>query len=468
MSEIGVTSRSFESFITEIAPGVIEPGHIVLIKGAPGSGKTTFAVMTAKYFASDHERTIYFSFNESRESMIRNYKGLGIDLEGMEKAGVFKYVSLPLTARLESIIEEIRKHSIEFLPRLIAVDPINPLIQKGKSVVEKRVLVQNYLLSIAKNIKSTIMLLVEEYPDESGTLTSLEYMADVVISLRYRIRRAGVIERIMETVKVRGSKHYMSRIPFSIKEGQGIVVYKPVIPAEIPPPDMEVMHFTPCSGLDSYVGPIYRGQVVYVGHPSNVRPRELALIPVGFLLLNNVRGSVISFRMSPMEIRDLIVNVLVDGGLDKWLAEFIAENYFEYHGVNPLATSLTELMSQIIDFVEHSSVDMVVVHGVEILDLLYPSMEIIAWMKNLMLALRQLKKTLIILGSTDFSKTRKLAELLSDLSLEFALNDEFELEMRAFKRAKKPRIFNEKEISECAREIVERILEYSESYAVFD
>ncbi len=243
MSEIRVTSRSFESFITEIAPGVIEPGHIVLIKGAPGSGKTTFAVMTAKYFASNHDKTIYLSFNESRESMIRNYKGLGIDLESLEKAGVFRYVSLPLTARLESMIEEIRKHSIEFLPRLIVVDPINPLIQKGESAIEKRILVQNYLVSIAKNIRSTIMLLAEEYPDESDALISLEYMADVVISLRYRIRRAGVIERVMEALKVRGSKHHMSRIPFSIKEGQGIVIYKPVIPAEIPPPDMEVMHF---------------------------------------------------------------------------------------------------------------------------------------------------------------------------------------------------------------------------------
>ncbi len=467
MSEIRVASKDFESFITEIAPGIVEPGHIVLIKGAPGSGKTTFAVMTAKYFASIHDKTIYFSFNESKESMIRNYKGLGVDLDSLERAGIFRYVNLPIASRPESIIEEVRKHSIDFLPRLVVIDPINPLIQGTSSTLERRMLVQNYLLSIAKNIRSTMMLLAEEYPEESGILTSLEYMADVVIRLKYRIRQMGVIERVMKVMKVRGSKHYMSRIPFSIREGQGIVVYKPVIVTEIPPPDMEATYFMPCSSLDSYVGPIHRGQVVYVGHPSNVRPKELALIPVGFLLLNNVRGSVISFRMSPMEMRDLVINVLVDGGIDRWLAEFIAENYFEYHGVNPLATSPTELMPQIIDFVRQSSVDMVVIHGVEILGLLYPSIEIIAWMKSLMLTLRQLKKTMIILGSTDFPKTRKLAELLSDLSLEFALNDKFELEMRAYKRAKKPRIFNEREINKCSQEIVERILELSESYAAY-
>ena len=197
--------------------------------------------------------------------------------------------------------------------------------------------------------------------------------------------------------------------------------------------------------------------MIYIGYPSNVRPAELALWVIGFLLRNGLKGVFMSLRMSSSEVKRIIAKILSWYGIDDWIAKYISENYLDYYSINPISTSLAEAMHYIINISGESSADVMIIHGIEILDLLYGGEELMELLENLIMSLRQQGKIIIVMGSTDFVKTRKLVELFSDFSFEFVIGKKGELEAIAYIRGQRPRRATTDIIDQCSEEAVNYI-----------
>src|ERR1700689_1264616 len=104
-------------------------GSSILLKGTPGTGKTIVAANFAGAACQRGERTLFFSFEESPNQIIRNMHSIGLRLEPYVKAGLLRIHSArPSLYGLEMHLATMFKEIAAFQPRVVIVDPITSLM----------------------------------------------------------------------------------------------------------------------------------------------------------------------------------------------------------------------------------------------------------------------------------------------------------------------------------------------------
>ncbi len=204
----------------------------LLIKGAPGTGKTTLALEILKKFSKEDEST-YISTRLSLEKILRQFPWVKEELS-FEKLG-FELLS---DARLTT-------------PNLF-ITTLGRIIKKTKGCIvldswdaiandlspKERLKVEKALISMADSSKARLIFISEEFNHQS-----LEFVADGVITLRHIwvfgdstgeapnpfIRRRSARE--IELEKLRGVPIYQRTYLFTLSKGRFtcLLPYKPRI-----------------------------------------------------------------------------------------------------------------------------------------------------------------------------------------------------------------------------------------------
>ncbi|MBI4770299.1 MAG: AAA family ATPase, partial [Chloroflexi bacterium] len=73
--------------LDEMLNGGYLPGSVVLVRGAPGTGKTTLGLQFLRAGAAQNEPGLFISFEEFPESLERDAASLGWDLKAMQAGG---------------------------------------------------------------------------------------------------------------------------------------------------------------------------------------------------------------------------------------------------------------------------------------------------------------------------------------------------------------------------------------------
>ena len=194
-------------------------GSIVLVSGATGAGKTLMATEFIDGGVKNGEKCLLFAFEESREQLLRNAKGWGVDYEQMEREGKFKIVCrYPETTGLESHFVSMRDEIERFQPERVAIDSITALerISTFKGFREF-LLTLNTLFKengITTLCTATTANLVGS---ESITESNISTNTDLIILLRY-VEVYGEIKRGLAVLKMRGSKHNKDIREFTIDD----------------------------------------------------------------------------------------------------------------------------------------------------------------------------------------------------------------------------------------------------------
>ena len=107
-------------------------GSSTLITGAPGTSKTTLAGKFAESACRRGERTLFVSFDEGAERIVRNLSSVGIQLEAHVKSGLLRMYSGRTEAtspeeHLIRIAALIREHQ----PRCMVIDPLSAIAKAG-------------------------------------------------------------------------------------------------------------------------------------------------------------------------------------------------------------------------------------------------------------------------------------------------------------------------------------------------
>jgi circadian clock protein KaiC len=89
-SDIRISSGSPE--LDQMCGGGFFRDSVILISGATGTGKTLTVTQFLEGGAAAGERCLLLAFEESREQLIRNATGWGVDFEKMERDGVLRLV----------------------------------------------------------------------------------------------------------------------------------------------------------------------------------------------------------------------------------------------------------------------------------------------------------------------------------------------------------------------------------------
>lgn len=199
---------------------------IVLVSGATGTGKT----LTASSFvgsAAGDEKSVLFAFEESRDQLVRNAAGWGLDLAGMEAAGRLMIVpEYPHAYGLEDHLIRMKQVIDDFRPNRVALDSLSALerISSVKGFREFVIGVTSYL-----KLHEIGGLLTASTPTLAGgdsvTESHVSTFTDSIILLRY-VEMFGEMRRGLTVLKMRGSMHDKDIREYTI-DSTGMRIGKP-------------------------------------------------------------------------------------------------------------------------------------------------------------------------------------------------------------------------------------------------
>jgi circadian clock protein KaiC len=201
--------------------GGLFPDSIVFVSGPTGTGKTLLATHFAAGVALQ-ERSLFFSFEESRDQVVRNASSWGFDIEAMEDASTLSVMcQYPELASLEDHFLAIKQGLETVRPSRLVIDNLSALDRVASASG-----LRGFLLGVASMVKSHAITTMftgttsRLFGTGSGTEADLSTLTDSIVLLRY-VELAGEMRRSIAVLKHRGSVHDRTIREFTI-DGHGM------------------------------------------------------------------------------------------------------------------------------------------------------------------------------------------------------------------------------------------------------
>lgn len=181
-------------------------GSSVLVSGTAGTGKTSLAAHFADAACGRGERSLFFSFEESREQLLRNMRSIGIDLGRWLGRGLLSiHSSRPTRFGLEMHLATTHKLIDQFRPDIVIVDPVSNFMASGTTIEAEAMLVRMIDMLKARTITTLFTDLISAgEPDQ--THVGISSIIDTWLLLR-DFERQGERVGSVYVLKSRGMKH---------------------------------------------------------------------------------------------------------------------------------------------------------------------------------------------------------------------------------------------------------------------
>jgi circadian clock protein KaiC len=294
--------------LDEILLGGIPRGNLILVQGAPGTGKTTLGLeFIYRGITEFDEPGMIVLFEVSPDKLVRDAASFGWDLRNLEQQGRLKIV---FTTR------EVFRQEIQQADSL--------LLEEAAEIGARRIFVDGLRWSSFENGRGetfhvlaeglqreglTALLALDVFERREGApLQPEEFIADTILMLGIeRIQRS--VQRSIEIMKSRGQEFEMGIHSFRIFDGKGMEVYRRVQM----PRGLEREHAaaydpttrvsTGIPGLDERVnGGYFVGSTTLVVGISGVGKSVMGLQYLAEGARRNERGVMISLDEPPAQI----------------------------------------------------------------------------------------------------------------------------------------------------------------------
>lgn len=234
----------------ELVDGGFPEGFIILLAGAPGTGKSLFSLSYLAHGASqEKEKAMYITLEQNLVDIREQAKDIGINIEKLEKNGMLTLMHVPVkeltTHTVDQITKEVKKRGIKRLVidslSTLAVNapvyaPLRDFALKdvmnykaffsppilGDFVVKR--FIYNFLADL-KEIGCTTIV-TSESPEKGEYMsrdTVSEFISDGVILMTYE-SLGGNYSRSLLVRKMRGTKNNEDVHPVEISK-KGVVVH---------------------------------------------------------------------------------------------------------------------------------------------------------------------------------------------------------------------------------------------------
>jgi circadian clock protein KaiC len=227
--------------LDEVLGGGLPVGHVYLLEGEPGAGKTTMALQFAAEGIRNREKVLYVTLSESRDELLLVARNHHLALDGVHlveikpsdqdlrpegQYTVFHPAEVELTDRVQKIIAEVRRHE----PDRLVIDALSEMRMLAKDPLRYR----RQVLSLKEALSPSCTVLLLD--DRSSRQPDLELHSIVhgVIVLAKIQREYGKTRRRLEVTKLRGSAFREGYHDYLIQDG-GVVLFPRLIAAEYLP-----------------------------------------------------------------------------------------------------------------------------------------------------------------------------------------------------------------------------------------
>ena len=209
--------------LDEMISGGFLEGSTILVRGAPGTGKTLLSLQFLVHGATEcDEPGLLISFEEFPQSLHRDAESLGWDLARLEQEGKLHLLFTSPQVLLSSLqipTSPLNRMLLENNIRRVVVDSVTHFRRISDETQELRN-IYNALTNAFKREGLTAILIGEESRadyarEERGRLA---FVVDVIILLRY-IEIDSAIQRAILVLKMRGSDHIKEIRRYEIQHG---------------------------------------------------------------------------------------------------------------------------------------------------------------------------------------------------------------------------------------------------------
>jgi circadian clock protein KaiC len=182
-------------------------GSNTLISGAPGTAKSTLCGLFAAAACARGERTVYVSFDEGADQVVRNLASVNVQLAPYRKSGLLEiYSTRTRGPNVEDQFSALRMKVRDHDPQCVIIDPLSALSTKLAHLVSADA-AQQFLAHLkGKHITVVNTSLMDGVTTDEATATGISTIADTWIHLSYLVQD-GERNRSLTIVKSRGTGH---------------------------------------------------------------------------------------------------------------------------------------------------------------------------------------------------------------------------------------------------------------------
>jgi circadian clock protein KaiC len=182
-------------------------GSNVLLSGAPGTAKSTLSGLFAVAACKRGERTLYVSFDEGADQIVRNLRSVSIHLRPHLKSGLLRMYSTRTRGpnvedQFAALRDLVRLHK----PRCLVIDPLSALSTKITHIASADAAQQFLDFLKAELVTVVNTSLMDGLKTDEATATGISTIADTWIHLSYVVQD-GERNRALTIVKSRGTGH---------------------------------------------------------------------------------------------------------------------------------------------------------------------------------------------------------------------------------------------------------------------
>lgn len=215
-----IISMGLPALDKTFSAGGIYRASSTLITGTAGTSKTILAGHFAMSSCERKESTLYFSFEESPDQLVRNMATIGIDFKQAIKSKLLHIqASRPSLQGLEMHLMILNKLLVELKPRTVIIDPISSLISIGNSSEVSAMLVRLMDTLKINQVNALFTSLTHEGHSDynSSAVDAVSSLADTWINLKNEERNNERIRSLL-IVKSRGMGHSNNQQDFIITD----------------------------------------------------------------------------------------------------------------------------------------------------------------------------------------------------------------------------------------------------------
>ena len=362
-----MTSRisTGNSGLDTILRGGLPPNRLYLLEGAPGSGKTTFALQFLLEGIGQGERCLYITLSETSEELHAVAASHAWDLAGID---LFEFASAEEVLggdRDQSVLYSWEVELGETVKLIEAqVERTNPRRVVFDSLSEMRLLAQDPLryrrqvLALKQYFagRDTTVILVDDLTSSGGERdTHLHSLCHGVITLERLTLDFGAARRRLQVQKLRGVDFVGGYHDLNIRKG-GIDVFPRLIAADHAPAETGGLMSSGIAELDAlFGGGPMRGTSTLVTGPAGTGKTSLAM---QFVVACCQRGEPATMYQFDERVSTLLSRT---GKLENQLQKYIDSGCLVIKQVNPAELSPGEFATMVRGEVEERGSRMIVI-----------------------------------------------------------------------------------------------------------
>jgi len=206
--------------------GGLEPGMVIMLSGAPGTGKTILAQQICFAAATAERRAVYYTTMSEPHAKLVSHLSAFDFFEPVALGSRVEYLHLGDLLRaaesgsLEPMVTEVVRKTVEESPAVVVLDSVKAL----RDFAEERLLRLAFydLVSRLAHTDTVLVLAGEYWAPQTESFVEFA-LADGIVQLEYEAREP-VDRRWMRVLKMRGRRHLSGKHTFTIDRG-GLQVY---------------------------------------------------------------------------------------------------------------------------------------------------------------------------------------------------------------------------------------------------